>query len=95
YGWTTPLPMTKLGPNHWVFILFSPFDILSDLSYRYCREGQCGIADDIATPGNAPSGREARPSAEPQYIADSVDAWIWLTTVAGPDEGAPPSLEPR
>ncbi len=78
YGWTTPLPMTELGPNHWVFILYSPFDILSDLSYRYCREGECGRADDAKTAGTSPSGRTVTPGAESQYIADSVENWIWL-----------------
>lgn len=80
YGWTTPLPMTELGPNHWVFILFSPFDILSDLSYRYCREGGCGITDDNKTQGVSSEGRAVSPSAEPLYIADNVDNWSWLET---------------
>lgn len=95
YGWTTPLPMTKLGTDHWVFILFSPFDVLSDLSYRYCREGQCGIADDSATAGNVSLGREVSPSAEPQYIADSVDSWSWLTDIPAADAGALPAIESR
>ncbi len=78
YGWTTPLPMTELGPNHWVFILISPFDIISDLRYRYCREGECGVADDAATAGVNPTGREISPSSESQYVADSVLSWTWL-----------------
>jgi len=80
YGWTTPLPMTELGPNHWVFILFSPFDILSDMTYRYCREGDCGTTDDSATQGKSPNGREVSPSSEPQYIADNIESWSWLET---------------
>ena len=80
YGWTTPLPMTEIAANHWVFILFSPFDIISDLTYRYCREGECGIADDAATIGETPDGRSVHSSAEPQYIADTVDKWAWLET---------------
>jgi hypothetical protein len=80
YGWTTPLPMNELAPNHWVFILSSPFDIISDLTYRYCREGECGIADDTATRGEFSPGRSVVPSAEPQYIADTVENWAWLET---------------
>ena len=83
YGWTTPLPMTELGPNHWVFILISPFDIISDLTYRYCREGECGVADDAATAGINPAGREISPSSESQYVADSVKSWTWLVTDLG------------
>ena len=78
YGWTTPLPMTELAPNHWIFILYSPFDIISDLTYRYCREGECGIADDEITVGVNPPGRTVIPSVESQYIADTVDSWVWL-----------------
>jgi hypothetical protein len=77
YGWTTPLPMTELAPNHWVFILFSPFNVISDLSYRYCRQAECGTADDAATAG-LDTGRLVTPSAEPQYIADTVESWSWL-----------------
>ncbi len=73
YGWTTPLPMTKIGDNHWVFILSSPFNILTDISYRYCRQGQCGTA------GSSKSeDRIVTPKAEPQYIADQISDWAWL-----------------
>lgn len=95
YGWTTPLPMTEIAPNHWVFILFSPFDILSDLTYRYCREGECGIADDAATAGEYPEGRSVSPSAEPQYIADSVEDWAWLESSSFAATGPLPAITPR
>ncbi|NQS92313.1 MAG: hypothetical protein HQ574_07880 [Chloroflexi bacterium] len=95
YGWTTPLPMTEIAPNHWVFILFSPFDILSDLTYRYCRESECGIADDIATAGNFASGRTVAPSAEPQYIADTVEDWAWLEAGSLADPIPQPAVTPR
>jgi len=95
YGWTTPLPMTEIAPNHWVFILFSPFDILSDLTYRYCREGECGIADDAATAGAYPLGRVISPSAEPQYIADSVEDWAWLESTSFAATAPLPAITPR
>ncbi len=95
YGWTTPLPMTEIAPNHWVFILFSPFDILSDLSYRYCREGECGVADDAATSGINPQGRKVSPSAEPQYIADTVDDWAWLESAPFEPPAPLPQITPR
>jgi hypothetical protein len=95
YGWTTPLPMTEIAPNHWVFILFSPFDILSDLSYRYCREGECGIADDAATAGTSSSGRQVSPSAEPQYIADTIADWAWLEAAPFPVSSPLPAITSR
>lgn len=78
YGWTTPLPMTKIADNHWVFILFSPFNILSDISYRYCRQAQCGIADSADSEGSSSTDKTVSPSSEPQYIADNISDWVWL-----------------
>lgn len=95
YGWTTPLPMTELAPNHWVFILFSPFDIISDLAYRYCREGECGIADDLATMGESSAGRTVNPSLEPQYIADTVESWAWLESESPSMTIPQPIIQPR
>jgi hypothetical protein len=95
YGWTTPLPMTEIAPNHWVFILFSPFDIISNLTYRYCREGECGIADDDATLGDSPQGRSVSPSFEPQYIADTVNSWAWFIEDLQVEPVPPPSVTAR
>ncbi len=96
YGWTTPLPMIELAPNHWVFILFSPFDIISDLTYRYCREGECGIADDKATMGESAKGRSVSLSLEPQYIADTVENWAWLEAAESPSiNTTQPIVQPR
>ena len=95
YGWTTPLPMTELAPNHWVFILSSPFDIISNLSYRYCREGECGIADDTATQGEYPEGRSVIPSADPQYIADTVESWVWLESDPPTTSTSQPIIQPH
>lgn len=92
YGWTTPLPMTKIADNHWVFILFSPFNILSDISYRYCRQGQCAVA------GSSEDGSSSwivSPSAEPQYIADQIASWAWLEPSPLADPLPLPNITPR
>lgn len=78
YGWTAPLPMMKIDTHHWAYILYGPFEIISDLSYRYCRESECGIADDWATGGVNPPGRSAAPAGQPTYIADTVEGWTWF-----------------
>ena len=95
YGWTTPLPMIEIAPNHWVFILFSPFDIISDLTYRYCREGECGIADDLTTRGELTEGRSVNPSSESQYIADTVENWAWLEAESSTLNIPQPIIQPR
>lgn len=78
FGWTTPLPMLKAGPNHWVYILYSPLNIISDLRYRYCRGGECGIADDAETRGDAAFGRDVTITDEGVFQQDQVEEWTWL-----------------
>jgi hypothetical protein len=95
YGWTTPLPMNKIADNHWVFILYSPFNILNDISYRYCRQGQCGITGSSESTGSSPTGRTVYPSSEPQYIADNISDWTWLEPSPLADPLPLPNITPR
>jgi hypothetical protein len=83
YGWTEPIPMWHLEGNRWAYILFSPLDMIDEMGYRYCRSGQCGIADDIRTPGPNTSGQIVRIAEHPQDISDQVDSWAWLEQTTG------------
>ncbi len=78
YAWTEPIPMWAMGNNRWTYKLYGPFDILNNFSYRYCRNAQCGSADDAATRGNASVGRQITTSLAPQDIRDTVKTWVWL-----------------
>ena len=78
YGWTEPVPMWPIGNNRWVYKLYSPLSILGSFGYRYCRAGQCGIADDTATMGDSTNGRQVTTSLAPQDIQDTIKAWAWL-----------------
>lgn len=82
FGWTEPLPMWSLGDNRWAYILFSPVDLPGNFSYRYCRNGQCGSADDERTPGQYGAGRPLKLNSKPQSISDQVTGWIDLTIQA-------------
>jgi hypothetical protein len=86
YGWTEPLPMWDLGENRWAYILYSPLDMLEELSYRYCRSGQCGHADDSRTPGNQTSGQVVQTAEEPQRVPDQIEYWSWLENNHNPEE---------
>jgi hypothetical protein len=77
YGWTEPIPMWPQGNNKWVYELYSPLDMLGNFEYRYCRNDQCGIADDVLT-SNGKAGRLVSTSLVPQDLQDSVSAWNWL-----------------
>jgi len=95
YGWTAPLPMTKIDPHHWAYILYSPFDIISDLSYRYCREGECRLADDLATHGETVPGRLTQPETQSTYLADTVQGWAWYEPNPGPAPQPPGDIPAR
>ena len=70
--------MWPLGNNHWAYKLYGPLNILGTFSYRYCRNGQCGSADDVQTVGAAPTGRQAITTLTGQDIQDTVSAWKWF-----------------
>lgn len=78
FGWMEPIPMWPLGNNRWAYKLYSPLNVLGSFSYRYCRNGQCGSADDVQTIGAAPVGRQASTSLISQDIQDTVSAWKWF-----------------
>jgi hypothetical protein len=77
YGWTEPIPMWPLGGNRWVYKLYSPLNMLGSFHYRYCRNDQCGSADDVATSGVPGTQRKVSTSLTGENIQDSVAAWTW------------------
>lgn len=82
YGWTEPIPMWPLGvisgSFRWGYQLYSPLNFYGQISYRYCRNGQCGSADDSQTVGASPAGRQTTTSLLGQDIVDSVASWKWF-----------------
>jgi hypothetical protein len=78
YGWTEPIPMWRLDNNRWGFILNSPLNFVSNLSYRFCRNDQCGSADAIETEGNDNAGLPLQNSSSRQSIVEQVNNWEWL-----------------
>lgn len=79
YGWTEPIQMWPLGNNRWVYQLFSPLNLLGSFEYRYCRNDQCGSADDILTSGDS-KGRSVSTSKTPQTLQDSINSWKWFSS---------------
>lgn len=78
FAWMEPIPMWLVEPQRWVYSLYSPLRGLEKLNYRYCRDLQCGSADDSSTVGNLSVGREVKLENNRQLIEDRVEAWIWL-----------------
>ncbi len=78
YGWTEPLPMWPKGNNEWVYKLYGPLNTVGNLHYRYCRDAQCGSADDAATIGDSAKGRTVETSLAGEDIQDTIGDWAWL-----------------
>lgn len=95
FGWTPPLPMWPLGNNRWVYVLYSPLDAIVDAGYRYCRNDQCGSADDLATIGVSAFGHPFTASKEEQNFQDEIERWIWWNTDLEPTTIIAPEIEPR
>lgn len=77
YSWTHPIPMWKTGGNQWAYKLYGPLNILGSFSYRYCRNAECGSADDAATAGDNPRGNNVTPTLTAQDIQDTITKWAW------------------
>lgn len=80
YSWTPPIPMWKTGDNQWAYKLYGPLNIIGSFGYRFCRNAQCGSADDVATAGDNAHGKNITPTLTPQDITDTVSQWTWSQT---------------
>jgi hypothetical protein len=81
--WMRPIPMWMIGPQQWTYTLESPLEWPGPVAYRYCRNGMCGLADDLATAGSQTSGRLFQVAKDPQMTLDSVLGWsAWPDTAS-------------
>jgi hypothetical protein len=94
-SWFEPIPMWPAGPAEWTYNLYGPLETGSGLGYRYCRNQQCGIADDVETPGVDPTGRPVTPSGDPQSLDDTVNGWMWWQPDLGGAVVVAPEIIPR
>jgi hypothetical protein len=78
FGWTEPIPMWRLEENRWAYVLNSLPAMMGKFHYRFCRNGQCGSADDRQTMGMNNTGFPFTSSLLPQRIIETVDTWAWL-----------------
>lgn len=97
FDWMEPIPMWKLGEDHWVYMLFSPLTEQDAFHYRYCRNDQCGRADDQSTPGYNHPGRDVEIPEGNQTITidDTVDSWFWLNPEITNEESGEQNIIPR
>ncbi len=89
FTWFEPLPMWRSGDHQWLFMLEGPLDFNGQVGYRYCRNFQCGGADDAETPGAQSTGRPLDPSNAQRTIDDQVAGWQWLGASSSASVAAP------
>ena len=92
--WMTPLPMWPSGPHLWTYELMSPLGWPGNIAYRYCRNGDCGVADEADEAGVNPKGRQLAPAPLPQTLEDTMSSWVgWSGAAVSPL--APPLVSAR
>jgi hypothetical protein len=79
YSWTQPIPMWPLGDGQWVYMLYSPQEMLGDVGYRFCRNDQCGIADEKQAQGAGSTLYSFSQSPEPITHEHVINSWAWWT----------------
>jgi hypothetical protein len=85
------IPMWRLSEREWLYAIYGPLSPSTTISYRYCRNMQCGCADDAQTAGASATSRQVTPSVDTQELHDVVTAWQWWeeapaeATVVAPD----------
>ncbi len=81
-SWLPPIPMWHAGENEWFYALHNQPSQSGPIFYRYCRNQQCGSADDAVTAGKDPNARQYDPSQPDQDLRDAVQQWSWLQEYA-------------
>jgi hypothetical protein len=78
FDWTEPLPMWSLGNNKWLYVLFSPLQNMDQVSYRFCRNDQCGDTDNSNTAVSFGTESVFTPGEQIQTKSHIISAWNWL-----------------
>ncbi len=95
FGWTAPIPMSKVSDTQWTFTLFGPFNLIDNLGYRYCRNDACGLADDMVSMGNTAKGYALSSSPDAQVIENEVEAWYGWQPDSSPTTLVAPPISAR
>ncbi|MDO8970265.1 MAG: hypothetical protein Q7U74_06225, partial [Saprospiraceae bacterium] len=95
FGWTESIPMWPLGNRQWLFVLYSPLQLVSNVGYRFCRNDQCGLADDETSQGSAATGKIITPGKVAQNLQEEVKKWAWISNETLPTNVISAEIQPR
>jgi hypothetical protein len=84
FTWMQPIRMWKTENNSWLYSLYGPFEFLNNSQFRFCRNGLCGLADDLKTSGIDGSGYtlETDSTKEPRTIKYKIQNWKYLDDIS-------------
>jgi hypothetical protein len=71
--WTEPLRMWPIGNGNYLYILYSPFEMASPITYRICLDTVC---DSPTTSSLISQEEQVEPSDQPLTRSISVDSWL-------------------
>jgi hypothetical protein len=92
---SSPIPMWKIGDQQWFYTVYSHPITEGGIRYRYCRNQQCGFADDLQTSGPDPQWRTFIPSESQIDLRDTVFEWKWLKDAGATSFLPSLQIEPR
>ena len=84
FMWMQPIQMWKTGENKWSYTLYSPFEFLDHTQFRFCRNDQCGYADDTLTAGFDAKGYilDLNNTDGPRNIEYKIENWVGLDNIS-------------
>jgi hypothetical protein len=74
FDWTPPLTMWSLGNRQYIYVLYSPYQLLGDITYRYCRNDQCEKSIGILN-GKTAEQMMINQSSASKDITDEITQW--------------------
>lgn len=81
FDWMSPLPMVRVDETNWTITLYNPQYFFPSMQYRYCRSGECAVANDV---NENRQFHEITLASTNQTISDSVESWSMLKPSATP-----------
>ena len=79
FVWMEPIPMHQESNYQWSFTLYSPQEYMNNAQFRFCRNYQCGLADDAQTSGANSTGFALNLDDPAMYSIDyALETWAGL-----------------
>ncbi len=89
-AWSDAVPMWQATQTNWIYTLYNPLNFNGQAEFRFCRNYQCGIADDAATFGPSPAGYRFTPTLFATSLQNNITNWQWWSDAPAVNTVIPP-----